>query len=609
MEIKDLLLLMWRNILYVILGLVLGACVGIAAAKVQIPVYEATTKVYISRPRQQSNADMLSLSDEQLLAINLQLAKSQPVLNEVISQLGWKVSPDSIEVGAIPNTLIIQIKVEDTDPQWAATIANLLVQTLIQQNETLLAGWYTTSENSITEQLTQVQKQIDGLQTQISQINDTGVQEQLAQVSEQIKQLKTEISTLEQDIARFRPFPSPIEIISLTANQAQLDQLHSLMTLYQQIQTNLTYIGKPVQNGLSLENPQLATLQSTLNLYKQINATLINSLENVRLARTQSRQIVMQIVPATPPKNQVRPIPNLYFLLGCLVGLVLAVTAILMIDHFDDSLKSAGQIEELLGLPVLGIVFGNKDTKSGLVTSHDPLSAEAEAFRTLGASLEISGAGKSIRTLMIVNAEPADSKTAIAANLAVIYAQQGKQVILLDGDLKRPHLHSLFGMENQKGFANLLNDKRVIKRASHAVEDIKGMTLIPSSIAEKDATGWLDAEKLAQLLLELQKQADLVIVDSPSADVADAQILASKMDAVLLVIKSGQTHIDSAQATLRRFQLIDAKVAGTVLNRKINKKILTWLKTKQSKKEKPGEIEGEAEVQPEILHLPKTPKP
>jgi capsular polysaccharide biosynthesis protein len=145
MEIKDLVLLMWRNIRYVILGLVLGACVGVAAVKIQTPVYKATTKVYVSRPRQQSNTDMLSLSDDQLLAINLQLAKSQPVLDEVKSQLGSKVSPDSIVVGAIPNSLIIQINVEDADPQRAATIANLLVQTLIQQNETLLTGWYTTS--------------------------------------------------------------------------------------------------------------------------------------------------------------------------------------------------------------------------------------------------------------------------------------------------------------------------------------------------------------------------------------------------------------------------------------------------------------------------------
>ena len=107
MEIKDLILLMWRNVRYIILGLVLGAGIGIVVSKIQTPVYEATTKVFVSRARQQSNSDMLSLSDEQLLAINLQLAKSQPVLNDVSSQLGSKIDVDNIQVEPIPNTLII----------------------------------------------------------------------------------------------------------------------------------------------------------------------------------------------------------------------------------------------------------------------------------------------------------------------------------------------------------------------------------------------------------------------------------------------------------------------------------------------------------------------
>jgi succinoglycan biosynthesis transport protein ExoP len=148
MEIKDLILLMWRNLKWLVIGLALGAGLGIAAANSQTPIYEATTNVYVSRARQQSNADMLSLNDEQLMAINLQLARSQPVLNEVIAQLGRKVSPDSIEVSSLPNTLIIQIKVEDPNPQDAATIANLIVETLIKQNETLLSGWYTATETS-----------------------------------------------------------------------------------------------------------------------------------------------------------------------------------------------------------------------------------------------------------------------------------------------------------------------------------------------------------------------------------------------------------------------------------------------------------------------------
>jgi polysaccharide biosynthesis transport protein len=600
MEIKDLILLLWRNFRYVALGLFLGACVGIAAAKFQVPVYEATTKVYVSRARQQSNADMLSLNDEQLMAINLQLAKSQPVLNEVIAQLGSKVSPDSIEVSAIPNTLIIQIKVEDTDPQRAATIANLLVQTLVQQNETILSGWYTATENSLTEQLAQVQAQITGLETQIDQINDAGIQEQLTQVNQQMAQLNAEVSTLEREIASFSDFLTPLESAALTEKRAQLDRLNSLLALYQQVQTNLTYIGKPVQNGLGLENPQLATLQSTLNLYKQINATLINNRETVRLARAQSKQIVMQIVPATPPKNQVRPIPNLYILLGCLVGFMLVVIAILMVDHFDESIKTASQIENLLGLPVLGVVFDNGHPGNGLVTLDDPFSVEADAFRTLGAGLEIIGAGKSIRTLMIVNAQPSDARKTIAANWAIVHAKQGSRVILMDGDLKHPHLHSLFGMENKEGLAELLNNRLDTQRALHPVQDMDGLILIPGGMAEKDGKAWMNAEQWKNLLNELREQADLLIVDGPSADVADALILAAEVNAVLLAVSSGGTHVETARTTLRRFQLIGANVVGAVLtqdtkHRTVKRRLLSWIKLKSEKKENAYEDHSETD--------------
>ena len=566
MEIKELILLMRRNIRYIVLGFILGAGFGIFASEIQTPAYEATTKVFISRARQQSNSDMLSLSDEQLLAINLQLTKSQPVLNDVSSQLGGKIDADNVQVGAIPNTLIIQIKVQDSDSQRAATIANLLFQMLVQQNETLLSGRYMGLETAINEQVDQVQKQIEELQSQISQINDSGIQEQLAQVNQQIEQLKAEISSIEEEITSFPDSPAPLELISIAEKEARLDQLHSLMTLYQQIQTNLTYVGKPGQGGSSLENPQLTTLQSTLGLYQQINSTLINNRENVRLARAQSRQNLLQIVVATPPKNPIRPMPILYILVGGVVGLTLAATAILLIDHLDDSLKSASQIEEQLGLSVLGFVFENSHINNGMVTLHDPFSKEAEAFRALGASVEIVGAGKSSPALLVVNAEPTDARISLAANLAVINAQQGKQVVLLDGDFKNPHLHNLFGIENQNGFAELLNGNLDIKSACHMVKDVEGMTLIPSGIAEKNLTTWLDAKKWEQLLSELQYQADLVIVDGPPADVADAQILASKMGAILLTIRCGHTRVDSAQTTLRRFQLIGVRVMGAVLN-------------------------------------------
>jgi capsular exopolysaccharide synthesis family protein len=573
MEIKDLFLLMWRNIRYIILGLVLGAGIGVLVSKIQVPVYEATAKVYVSRPRQQGNSDILSMSDEQLLAINLQLAKSQHVLDDVSSQLGSKIDADNIEVAEIPNTLMVQIKVQDHDPQRAAQINKLLVQNLIQQNETLISGQYAGFEDALNEQIDTVQKQIDSLQVQVKQINGTEIQDQLVQVNQQIDQLKIEISGLEAEIAGLPysltpfpnvPTPSPLERIPLAHKQSQLDQLHSLLSLYQQIQTNLMYIGKPGQGDSNLEDPRLAALQSTLALYQQINLSLINNRQNVRLARAQNNQNVIQISSAIPPKNPVRPVPILYDLLGGLVGLCLAATAIIVIDHMDDSLKTTAEIEKLLGLSVLGSISDIKNKKNGLVTAYDPDSNEAESFRALGANLEITGVGKSIRTLMIVNAEPANDKTTISANLAVIYAQQGKEVILVDGDLKDPYLHRLFNVENQKGFAELLDGRIDIKSVFHNEKDVEGFTLIPSGIVEKDVKGWLDTEKFNHFLSTLPENANLVIVDSPPADAANAQILASKMEAVLLVIVAGHTHINSAQATLGRFKLNGVRVAGAV---------------------------------------------
>jgi len=594
MEIKDLLALMWRNVRFLILGVVMGAVIGLLVAELETPVYEATTKALVSRTRQQSSADMLPLSDEQLLAINLQLAKAQPVLDDVSAGIGFKVDADSIQVSAVPNTLIVQIKVQDADPSQAARIANSLVKTLIQQNETLLSGRYAAFEDAINSQIEQVQTQIASLQAEAGQINDSSIQEQLAQVNQQIEQIQTEISTLEQEMERFPTAPTAIDSAMIAAKQAQLDQLHTLMNLYQQIQANLTFTGKPGQGGSSLDNPRLESIQSALGLYQEIYLNLISSRESVHLARMQSRQNVVQLVAAIASNKPVRPMPVLYILLAGLVGVSISATAILILDQFDNSLKTPSQPEALLGIPLMGVVFDAEQLKNGLVTRYAPYSAEAERFRALGSCLEITSTGKNIHTLLVANAGPPENKTTIAANLAVVNAQQGKKVILMDGDLRHPHLHHLFGIENQIGLADFIENRLDIKSAFQAVGNIEGLILIPGGIASDTLTGWLDAGRLSQLLLDLQSHADLVIVDGPSPDIADAQVFASQMNAILLVIRLGKTRIDSAQAALKRFQLIGGKVIGAVVNspprnQRINMQALLRMKIKQPKSKDPFE--------------------
>jgi capsular exopolysaccharide synthesis family protein len=272
------------------------------------------------------------------------------------------------------------------------------------------------------------------------------------------------------------------------------------------------------------------------------------------------------------------------------VGFALSAGAILLIDHFAKSLKNAGQTEGLLGLPILGQLSDVNHGKGGLVSLQDPLSPESEAFRALGASLQIATAGRKLGTLMVANAGAAEGKTPIAANLAIVYAQQGKQVILLDGDLRHPHLHSLFATENQKGLANMIAGSPSMTGIGDGVKDVDGLTLIPSGAAANVSTGWMDAEKWALVLSKLHQPENLVIVDAASSETADAQTLASSVDGVLLVIRAGQTPADSAQATLRRFQLAGAKVLGVVFCSGLHDQVLktqgfSWARFKLRKKE------------------------
>jgi capsular exopolysaccharide synthesis family protein len=566
-KIKDLFKLLLHNLVFILLGLILGVGIGNYVAENQPPLYEASTKIFVNRTRQQSNADILSISNEQMLAINLQMAKSPQILTEVANRIGSQVDPDSIIVEVIPNSLIIQIKVQDSDSQRAATIANLLVETLIWQNESLLSGFYSGFETAIIEQITPAQIQIDQLQAEISQLKTSGIQEQLNQVNSQIAKIKTEITELEKSIASFPKTLSPVEVIALAEKQAQLDQLHSLMNLYQQIQTNLTYVGKPAQNESGLDNPRLAALQASLDIYQQMNYGLVKDRENIRLARAQSKQNVTQIVAAAVPKNSVRPIPILYILLGGFVGFALTVTVVMLLDHLDESLKSVSQVEELLDLPVMGIVDEVVINGHPLMTLHEPTSAEAQGYYTLGADLEINGVGNKIRTLMIMNAEAAAAPTNIAANLAIGYAQQGKTVVLIDGDLRKPVLHKLFGLENRKGFAELIDGHVETINACTRVKEVNGLSFVAGGKLETDNMRWLDPQKLARVLVSLKNYAEIIIVNSPAAGAADAQVLASQMDAVLLAIQAGHTRLDSVSATLRRFQVIDARVTGIIFYR------------------------------------------
>ena len=574
MELKQYMALAQRWAWLMILGLIFGALGGYLGSRFQQPVYQGETKVMVTRSASQSQAsDVTSyLTGQQLTTTYVELVKTDSVLNIASDRLGYKLDIDQVTATVVRDTQIIDIKAEDTDPGRAAAIANTLVTVLIEQNDVIQSGRYNSMEESLQAQKTQMETQIAALQSQIDQASTQTVEEQRKWIEEQIATLQAESISLQQDIARLTPPTTPDQQTSLDEKKARLEQIQPLLSLYQQSYTNLVVYGEPVQgsSGSTNTNTNLTLLQTTQSLYQQIYASILTNLENVRLARLQNTPNVVPIEPATTPEKPIRPRVLVNTALAGVVGLMLAVGFVFLKEYLDDTLKTPEEIKNVLDLTTIGYIAEMKyadESKEELYVARQPRSPVSEAFRALRTNLEFAGVDEPIKTILVTSPGPGEGKTTIAANLAAIIAQGGKRVILIDADLRKPRIHRILGIPNRVGLSDVFRGQLDLQSAIHSFDGADGLSVITSGSLPPNPAELLGSAKMLQILEELKGQADVVVIDCPPSLVADAQVLAAKVDAVLLVIYPGHTHMDAAKATLEQLGRADAKVVGAVLNK------------------------------------------
>ncbi|MCB0247742.1 MAG: CpsD/CapB family tyrosine-protein kinase [Anaerolineae bacterium] len=202
-----------------------------------------------------------------------------------------------------------------------------------------------------------------------------------------------------------------------------------------------------------------------------------------------------------------------------------------------------------------------------LVTLSDPRSPAAEAYRSLYINLSFSGQERPIRSLLVVSPGPDEGKSVTLANLAVVAAQMGQQVVLVDCDLRQPQQHELFSLRNDAGVATVIAAKGEAASALQAVADVPGLKVMTSGPVPVSPTQVLASRSMETLLNALVESADLVLVDAPPVvAVSDASVMATKVDGVLLVLKAGQTKRDYARQAKETLEKVNAHVIGAVLN-------------------------------------------
>lgn len=204
--------------------------------------------------------------------------------------------------------------------------------------------------------------------------------------------------------------------------------------------------------------------------------------------------------------------------------------------------------------------------ENALITLREPGSAAAEAYRTLRTNILFSSLDRPLRTLLITSSAPDEGKSSTLANLAVTMAQAEQRVLLVDCDLRRPSLHTLFGLTNERGLTSAI---LAPEDGSLPIQStlVPGLQLLTSGPLPPRPADLLGSRRMGALIEQLSASVDMVLFDTPPVvAVTDAAVLAPRVDGVLLVLHAGQTRRDRAREARRLLEKVKAHIVGVVLN-------------------------------------------
>ncbi|MFZ1917436.1 MAG: polysaccharide biosynthesis tyrosine autokinase [Terriglobales bacterium] len=557
-----------------------------------------------------------------------------------------------LHVSLIPNTRIIEIHYNSTDPQLAASIVNTLAATYVEQNFKTKFESTMQASDWLSKQLVDLQMKVETSQEKLVRYQKEheilGNDEKQNITTEKLDEINKELTSAESDrmqkeaIYRQTQSTDPDAIAaaivtgnpggsglldSLRAQQAALRiQAADLSTQFgpsypkvAQLNNQLKEIDHQLQSETNkavdhLRGQYLAALQrenllhdsfekqkqeanklnesaieySLLKRDVESNRTLYEGLlEKLKEAGVTAglRSTNFRILkPARAPSLPVEPnIPrNLSFalVLGVISGLGLAF----LLENMDNTVRTPEQAQALSGLPSLGMIpMGSKTTTHGTaanrlaltsskeavetVTQVRPQSQMAESYRALRTSLLLSNLGAPPKVIMVTSARPQEGKTTTSINTAIVLAQKGVRVLLVDADLRRPSVHKTLGMGPRSGLSNVLTGSATLQQTITISPLVPNLFILPAGTPPPNPAELLASANMRDLITELREQFDHIVLDTPpTLSVTDAVVLSPRADATILVIRSGQTTKQALRRSRDILMQVNAHVAGVLLN-------------------------------------------
>lgn len=289
------------------------------------------------------------------------------------------------------------------------------------------------------------------------------------------------------------------------------------------------------------------------------------------------------------PKKPIGPQRLLNVGLAMMLSLGFGVGLALVLDKMDHTVRSADDVERLLQSPVLATIpvanavptrflhkakgalqIRNNHNSSELLINADPRSPLAEAYKHLRTSILLSTAGGTLKTVLVTSSQPAEGKTTTSINIALSLAQTGARVLLIDADMRRPRLHTVFDLDNRRGLSTILASQRGAVEVFSAVKlhQPSGLDVLTAGPPPPNPAELTGSEQMRDLLALFQNVFAYVVIDSPPiGSFTDGVLISSMVDGTLMVVQARKSSRDRVRRSLMMLEDVGARILGVVLNK------------------------------------------
>ena len=416
----------------------------------------------------------------------------------------------------------------------------------------------------------------------LEDLDDAGLVEQASYLTfdqmvmttiQQLQDADIQLSSLEADFGENHPevvrVKSQMKKLENTLNQRISALRNGLKTEYLLAQNMFNALDKELESERSSSIESMGVevrpfrnaqtdLESERFIYNQLNAKLRQEIITLQVPRNP-----VDIIDVAEPNN--RPVsPNLFMnvLISIFVGLGAGVGLAYFIEYLDTSIKTADDVERLLGLPVVGLI----PQKVRPLVEEGPDSEHAEAYRVLRTNLAFTESGSQRGAFCVLSGGAGEGKSTTVFNLAYVCAQQGERVLLVDADLRRPVQHTILGVSNRFGLTNVLLRDVPVEEAIKATS-VPNLHFLPSGRLPRTSLGVLDPTRVGELITSLKSKYDVVFIDTPPlVGISDSSIIAKEADAAILVVQYRKYPRDMLIKAKQTMDSLGVNAIGAVLN-------------------------------------------